>query len=101
MDSAPVKIAVAETLSCNKLIRYVRAVYPAEARGKRVQGTVTMNGLITRTGEIRDLEVVKGDPLLIPAALSAARQWRYSPCIVNSEAVEVKTSIDIDFTLSQ
>jgi len=82
-------------------VHQVRPVYPAEAKRKRIEGTVTPRVLITRTGEIGDVGVLKGDPLLIPPALSAVKRWRYTPCIVNSGAVELKTSLDINFNLSQ
>jgi protein TonB len=85
-----------------KLIRQVRAVYPKDAKKKRIQGTIRFNVLITKTGEPRILEVLKGgDPQLIAAALKAVEQWRDSPCRLNSEPVEVKTIIDINFTLNQ
>ena len=95
------RIRVIETLNCNQLVHYVRPVYPKGARRKRIQGTVTLRTVITKTGELRDIEVVNGDPLLVPAALNAAKQWRYTPCIVNSEAVEERISFNINFNLSQ
>ena len=60
-----------------------------------------LRALLTKTGELRNLEVLKGDPVLVPAALSAARQWRYAPCLVNSEAVDVITVLDLGFNLNQ
>jgi len=35
-----------------------------------------------------------------PAALAAVKQWRYKPTLLNGEAVEVLTNIDVNFTLS-
>ena len=85
-----------------KLITHVRAIYPKEAKNKRIQGTIHLNVLITKTGEPRILEVLNGgDPQLIAAALKAVEQWRYTPCLLNSEPVEIKTQIDINFTLNQ
>jgi TonB family protein len=100
-DSEPPKIRIGETLSCNQVVHQVRPVYPAEAKRRHIEGTVTLRVVITRTGEIRDVEVLKGDPLLIPPALSAVKRWRYAPCIINSEPVELRTSLDINFNLSQ
>ena len=94
-------VRVASTIDCPKLIHHVRPDYPKEARRKRTQGTVRLKAVITKKGEVSDIEVVKGDPLLITAALSAVRRWRYAPCVINSEAVDVVTSIDINFDLSQ
>jgi protein TonB len=85
----------------NRLITQVRPIYPEEAKKKRIQGVVSFRVLITKAGEVRDIEVLKGDPMLVPAALNAVKQWRYSPFLLNSEPVEIKTQIDINFTLNQ
>jgi protein TonB len=45
--------------------------------------------------------VENGPPLLIRAALEAVRQWIYQPTLLNGEPVEVATSIDVTFTLTQ
>ena len=95
------KIKVASILNCNKLVRYMRPVYPQEARRKRIEGIVTLAAIITKTGELRDLEVIKGDSALSAAAVSAVKQWRYTPCFVDSNPVEIKTTLDIDFNLKQ
>jgi TonB family protein len=92
---------VGDGLNCNKLIHQVRPVYPKEAKRKRIEGTVRLRVVITKTGELRDFEVLQGDSLLVPAALNAVKQWRYAPCIVNSEAVDLRTELDINFTLRQ
>jgi protein TonB len=96
------RIKIGSPIGGCKLTTQVRAVYPKEAKKKRIQGTIHLNVLITKTGEPRILEVLKGgDPQLIAAALTAVEQWRYSPCLLNSEPVEIKTQIDINFTLNQ
>jgi periplasmic protein TonB len=35
------------------------------------------------------------------SALGAVQQWRYRPYIVNGEAVEVMTGIDVNYQLCQ
>jgi hypothetical protein len=64
-------------------------------------GIVRFRAVLTRTGEIRDLSLIEGDALLVPAALTAVKQWRYAPCSLNSEPVEVITEIDVSFNLNQ
>jgi protein TonB len=39
--------------------------------------------------------------LLQQAALDAVRQWRYQPTLLNTEPVEVDTTIDVIFSLNQ
>jgi protein TonB len=38
--------------------------------------------------------------MLYQSALDAVKQWRYRPYILNGEAVEVETTIEVNFTLS-
>jgi protein TonB len=86
---------------CGNLARQTRPVYPKEARRKRIEGTVRLLVVIAKTGELGDIEVLQGNSLLVPAALEAVKHWRYVPCMLNSEPVEIKTTLDIDFNLSQ
>jgi periplasmic protein TonB len=44
--------------------------------------------------------VGSGHPMLVPAALSAVKQWRYKPYLLNGQPVEVETTITVIFTLS-
>jgi periplasmic protein TonB len=95
------RIQVGSTLNCNKLVHYVRQVYPPEAKQKRIQGRVLLRATITKTGTLRNLEVLSGEPMFVPAALDAVKQWRYTPCVFNAEPVEVIEEILIDFNLNQ
>ena len=75
----------------------MRPVYPKGARRKRIQGMVRLGAVITTTGELRNIEVLHGDPLLI----DAAKRCYYTTCIINSKAVDIITNFDVDFTLNQ
>jgi len=59
-----------------------------------------LNAIIGKDGTVQNLTVVKGHPLLVQAALDAVKQWRYKPTLLNGEPVEVQTTIDVNFTLS-
>jgi periplasmic protein TonB len=84
------------------LVHYVRPAYPKQAKVARIQGVVKVEYVISETGEVRNLRVVSGDPVLVPAALAAVTKWRFAPCRVDgSEPVERRSQSDIPFTLSQ
>jgi periplasmic protein TonB len=84
-----------------KLIRKIVPQYPPLARQARVSGTVRLTSVISKDGSVVQLQVVSGNPLLIPAALAAVKQWLYSPTFLNGQPVEVIAPIDVIFTLSQ
>lgn len=82
------------------LLHRVQPVYPPLARQARVQGSVVLQAVINREGKIEGLQVVRGHPLLVQAALDAVRQWRYQPYILNGQPIEVETQITVNFLLS-
>lgn len=73
--------------------------YPVIAREVRIQGTVVLGAIISRTGTIENLQVISGPPMLVPAAEEAVRTWRYRPYLLNGEPVEVETTIHVVFNL--
>lgn len=81
------------------LIKRVAPVYPPLARQARIQGTVILNIVINRSGEVRDLQLYSGHPMLAPAAIEAVKQWRYRPYEQNGQPVEIKTTVQVNFTL--
>jgi TonB family protein len=83
------------------LISKTPPVYPIDAKKAGVQGAVVISAIIGRDGIIRDLQVVSGPDLLQQAAVDAVKQWRYRPYLLNDEPVEVRTTINIIFTLGR
>ena len=94
-------IHVDETLNCPRLIHYVRPAYPKEAKRRHIQGTVKLRAIVGASGKLRNTEVLEGDPMLVPAALRAVKEWRYSTCRLHGTVVEPIASIDVPFTLTQ
>ena len=84
------------------MVHGARPVYPKEAKRAHIQGVVKVEYVITKTGEVKDLHVVSGNAVLVPAAIAAARTWHFAPCrAAGSEPIEVKSQSDISFTQSQ
>jgi protein TonB len=83
------------------LVRKVQPVYPPLAKSARVQGTVEFTATISKDGNIENLTLVRGHPLLVNAAKEAVLQWKYRPTMLNGSPVEVITDIIVNFTLSQ
>jgi protein TonB len=82
------------------LIYRVQPLYPPIASQARVQGAVELRAIISKTGTIENLVVVRGHPMLSAAAIAAVKQWRYRPYVLNNEPIEVETEITVNFVLS-
>jgi protein TonB len=97
----PKRITVGGNVQSAKAISRPSPVYPQLARQARIQGVVRLEAVIDEQGRITDLKVISGHPLLVQSALDAVRQWRYQPTVLNNVPVQVATTIDVNFTLSQ
>ncbi len=97
--ATPQRVRVSQGVTQGLLIRRVQPTYPQLARQARIQGTVVLQAEISKSGDIINLQVVSGHPMLAPAALDAVKQWKYKPYILNGEPVEVDTQITVNFTL--
>lgn len=82
------------------LIRKVAPVYPPLARQARIQGTVVLNIVINKSGEVSDLKLFSGHPMLAPAAVQAVKQWRYRPYEKDGEPVEIQTTVQVNFKIA-
>jgi len=98
-QSGPVRVG--GNVQAARIINRIQPVYPPLARQTRISGTVRLHAIIGKDGTIQQLEVLSGHPLLQQAALDAVRQWRYQPTLLNGDAVEVDTTIDVIFSLNQ
>jgi protein TonB len=87
----------------SSLVHQVTPVYPPLAIKTRTEGAVMIEAVITRQGTIDParVRVLKGHILLDQAAVDAVLQWRYKPTTLNGEAVEILTTIAINFTLAR
>lgn len=96
----PQRVRISQGVTKGLLIHRVEPGYPPLARAARVQGEVVLSAVIDTTGQIQNLQLVSGHPMLVPAALSAVKQWRYKPYLLNGQPTEVETTITVIFTLS-
>jgi protein TonB len=97
---APTRVRVGGNVEQASLIRQIMPVYPAIAKTAHVQGTVVLHAIIGKDGSVQSLEYISGPTLLMKAAMDAVAQWRYRPLMLNGEATEVDTEIQVQFTLN-
>jgi len=79
----------------------VEPKYPPLAIAAHISGQVDLEGIIATDGHIHSLHALSGNPLLVPAALEAVRQWVYEPTLLNGKPVEVIAPITVIFRLDR
>jgi TonB family protein len=82
-----------------ELIKQTIPVYPHLARTARVEGVVALEGTVNVKGNIENLHVVSGHPLLIDAAVNAVKKWKYRPAKLNGQLTPCPVTIQVRFTL--
>jgi len=97
----PQKIRVGGAVQAANLISKVDPVYPPEAKQSGTQGTVRLAVDISPEGKVVSVNAQSGPDVLVQAAVEAVKQWTYKPVLLNGEPVEVLTTVDVNFTLSQ
>jgi len=73
--------------------------YTQEAMDAKIQGTVVMQIVVGTDGKVRDARVVRSLPMLDEVALASAKQWEFSPTIVDGRPVPVLLILELDFNL--
>ena len=97
---SPMRVQVAPTESLSLLIRQIPPTYPPAAREAGIQGAVVLNVVIRSDGNIGDVSLVSGHPLLVEAAVEAVKQWAYRPYYRDGQPMEVETLVVVEFTLA-
>jgi len=77
----------------------VPPIYPGVAKTARLQGVVDVEIVVGTTGNVEQARVVRSVPSLDDAALTAIRQWKYKPTIINGTAVPILMKVHVAFTL--
>jgi TonB family protein len=83
------------------LTHRVEPIYPTLPKQLGRSGQVELRAIIATDGTIQSLQIVGGDPLFYQSAMDAVRQWRYTPTVLNGQAVEVDTYITVIYNIAR
>jgi protein TonB len=97
LQGAPLRVAP-ETMD-KRIVYKVDPVYPEDARRAGIQGVVILDARIAPDGTVKRLHPVAGPDVLAQSALDAVQSWRFAPYRSGGEAVEVETTITLEFRL--
>jgi protein TonB len=79
----------------------VEPTYPEVARKARVAGIVIVEAIIDKSGNVRDVKILKGLPFgLDNAAADAVRRWKFKPGTLNGQPVDVLFNLTVNFKLN-
>jgi len=89
----------AKDLVVGRLLRKVSPSYPVEAKQQGIEGTVRLHAVINADGNVQSVQPVSGPESLVAAAVTAVREWRYGPTLLEGRRVPVNDDIRFVFRL--
>ena len=79
------------------VIKRVEPTYPPLAKAARIGGPVVVEVTIDEGGKVVSTRTVSGHPLLKDAAVAAARQWLFSPTLLQGVPIPAISTITFNF----
>src|SRR5262249_62373326 len=98
--AAPRRRRMSQGATRGYLVKQMEPHYPLLAKQARIQGDVILPAMISKNGEVENLQVISGHPFLAPATLEAVQQWHYRPFLLNGQPVGVETTVTVTFRLA-
>jgi protein TonB len=83
------------------LIHRVQPIYPDSAKQDKIQGVVVVSAVIDECGHVVEVSPISGPAELIPAAITAVKQWEYRPYISSGQPAAVETQLRLNFKLAR
>ena len=82
------------------LLSHQEPEYSDEARKAKLQGTVVLSIVVTATGQVASVRVVRGLGLgLDDKAMEAVRQWRFRAATMDGKPVAAGALVEVNFRL--
>ncbi len=97
VPEAPAALKVSQGVVPGRLISQVDPLYPEIARRTLAKSDVLLHATVWEDGTVGNVRVVKGNAILVRAAIDAVRRWRYEPYRLNGKPVAVTVSIRLTF----
>ena len=90
-------IRVGDTLYAPKAIKTVKPKLPEAGKQLGLKGPVILEIKIDQAGNVADVRLVPGNPILNSAAEDAVKQWKYEPILFEGQPIAVWSTVVVDF----
>jgi len=95
----PTTLRVPSTILSGKAVNLPQPPYPKIAKDAGIHGPVNIQILVSEEGKVLSAQVVSGNPMLTFAARDAAMRARFTPTVLNGQAVKIQGVITYNFIL--
>lgn len=93
--------AIGGEITAPKIVKRVEPDYPLSARQAGIGGVVLAEAIITRSGCVRDVRLLRQteSPALNASALLALAKWKFTPGMLDGQPVDVIFYLTLNFRL--
>jgi len=77
-----------------------RPEYPESARAAGVEGLVILKIVVTESGRVGNIQVMKGEQPFVEAAIAAVKTYTFQPAVLAGRPIAVFRIIKVPFRLS-
>jgi len=101
--TSPTRVRVGGLIKPPTKRKDVRPIYPPALRDAGVEGVVPLEATIGLDGTVQHIRVISAQvhPDLAKAAMTAVRQWQFTPTLLNGQPTEVVMTVTVAFQLEQ
>lgn len=101
-DGAAGAFSLAEIDQKPRPVYQADPTYPADMRGKRIEGVVSVLFVVDGTGKVLEPRVEKSNHQgFEKAAVDAVRRWKFEPAVRGGKRVACKMRVSVRFPLNQ
>lgn len=73
--------------------------YPDDARKQGIEAVIVVKFIVTETGAVEDIKILKGHPLFDAAVLASVQSWTFDPATLEGKPVRMARMVKIPFRL--
>lgn len=77
------------------LVTFVQPDYPPLAKAAQIVGIVRASIEVDEDGNVRNVTLISGHPMLATAAVQAIRKWKYKPFQIDGKPAAVQTEVQV------
>lgn len=82
---APAALAQKVDAGSRKVISQVKPAYPQTLKNLHIEGLVRLTVVVLPNGNVANVAVRGGNPILVESAIKAVKTWKYAPASSQTE----------------
>jgi TonB family protein len=93
-------MALGGRLKISQLTYGLSLVYPAVAKALHIFGKVVVRAIIDENGNVTQVKVVSGPPLLAAETVKAVSREKFEPATLDGEPTPIALNVEVSFHLT-